>query len=350
MLPRENGGKRVMEPQSTGTRNTNFVVRVPCSLKENPRPAKMVLEFGHGLFGMRDQSYNATMLAIMANQYDWVYYATDWYGMCAFDVLIVARILINDVSTFPILPESVNQGWASRVVGLKILMNKVSQDGALKFNGVSLITPETPRQYYGVSQGGILGGGFGAYHPEMTRFVLGVPGAPFALLLGRSTAFTMYAEFMKLQFYSWFDIRIVFSIMQSYWDSAEAGGWLTLMNRDVQPGIPPKQVLIQAAYGDALVTPLAAQIMARAYNASSITPAYEPLWGIPGTMNFSYLLINTQLEQAAPFNGSGIVIWKYRDIPLAPYDNVPPNQLYNTHGCPRAYVVEEAKDFTNHHI
>jgi len=281
MLPRENG-KRVMEPRSTGTRNTNFIVRIPCSLTSNPRPANMVLEFGHGLFGTRDQSYNATMLAMMANAYDWIYYATDWYGMCAFDVLVVARTLINDISTFAILPESVNQGWASRVVGLKLLMNQVSQDEVLKMNGVSFISSNTPRQYYGVSQGGIVGGGFGVYHPEITRFALSVPGAPFALLLGRSTAFAMYAEFMKLQFYSWFDIRIVFSLMQSFWDSAEAGGWLTLMNHDVQPGIPPKQVLIQAAYGDGLVTPLGAEIMARSYNISAIAPAYEPLWGIPG--------------------------------------------------------------------
>lgn len=320
MLPRENG-QRVMEPAASATKNNNFLLRIPCSLIKKSTPAKMLVEYGHGLFGNRDELLDK-QFDIMANNYDWIFYATDWYGMATFDVLAVLKVLINDLSDFPILPESVNQGWSARAVGLRMLLNEISENDALKANGVRLLSPDTPHQFYGNSQGAVVGGGFATYSRDFTRVALMVPGAPFALLLGRSSAFTFYSQFMQLQFYTWFDIRVGLSLIQSFWDPAESAGWLNLLNRDVQPGFVPKQALLQAAYGDSLVTPLGAMIMARSYGASAIAPSYEPLFELP--------------DRTAPFsNSSAIMIWKYLNVPDGPYNNLPANTDFNTHGCPR---------------
>jgi len=243
MLPRENG-QRVMQPQASATKNNNFLIRIPCSLIKKATPAKMLVEYGHGLFGTRDELLDE-QFDIMANNYDWIFYATDWYGMATFDVLAVLKVLINDMSDFPILPESVNQGWAARAIGLRMLLNEISTDDSLKVNGVRLLTPDTPRQFYGNSQGAVVGGGFATYSRDFTRVALMVPGSPFAFLLGRSSAFTFYSQFMRLQFYTWFDIRLGLSLIQSFWDPAESAGWLNLLNRDVQPGFEPKQALLQ---------------------------------------------------------------------------------------------------------
>jgi len=38
---------------SKGTKEVNFVLRVPCSLLNGAKPASMLLQYGHGLFGSR---------------------------------------------------------------------------------------------------------------------------------------------------------------------------------------------------------------------------------------------------------------------------------------------------------
>ncbi len=47
----------------------------------------------------------------------------------------------------------------------------------------SVIGPATDVAYYGISQGGVIGGGYVASSHELTRAVLGVPGRKGAVLL-----------------------------------------------------------------------------------------------------------------------------------------------------------------------
>lgn len=74
-------------------------------------------------------------------------------------------------------------------------------------------------------------------------------------------------------------------------DQAEAG-WLREMT------LKNKFVLIHDALGDAEVTPIAAQIMARAYNCSTVSPESRHIFGVP--------------EQEGPFSGSGVKLCKER--------------------------------------
>jgi hypothetical protein len=69
------------------------------------------------------------------------------------------------------------------------------------------------------------------------------------------------------------------------------------------------------------VTTLGCAIMARAYGASTVHPQTRPLFGIQ--------------EREAPFNGSALVEWNYKDIMPVPTINVPPSAETNTHECPR---------------
>lgn len=59
---------------------------------------------------------------------------------------------------------------------------------------------------------GILGGGYMAFSTDHKRGVLGVPGTPYALLLGRSVDFDLYKAIFSLNAYNWRHIRIGISV------------------------------------------------------------------------------------------------------------------------------------------
>jgi hypothetical protein len=50
IFPRADG-KRVTKLQPLFTKKAQFLIRVPCSLKLSQKPAEMILQYGHGLFG-----------------------------------------------------------------------------------------------------------------------------------------------------------------------------------------------------------------------------------------------------------------------------------------------------------
>eukprot|EP01127_Copromyxa_protea_P022635 TRINITY_DN8236_c0_g1_i1.p1 TRINITY_DN8236_c0_g1~~TRINITY_DN8236_c0_g1_i1.p1 ORF type:complete len:132 (-),score=36.75 TRINITY_DN8236_c0_g1_i1:9-404(-) len=97
-------------------------------------------------------------------------------------------------------------------------------------------------------------------------------------------------------------------------DQSESSGWLQEMTKK------NKSILIQDALGDAEVSPLGAQLMARAYNCSTVAPQTQPIFGVE--------------EREGPFVGSAIVEWKYDDVAPAPEEDIPPTGK-NTHECPR---------------
>ena len=119
------------------------------------------------------------------------------------------------------------------------------------------------------------------------------------------------------------------SLMQQLWDNSESGGWLTNLVRPGSDKYPAKSVLLQAALGDAQVTTLAAELMARTLGASTVEPETRRVYGVP--------------ERKAPWRvggvgggNNGFVEWKYDDVPPVPHDrDLPPTDGMDTHECPR---------------
>ena len=67
-------------PFLNGQAQIYFTIQIPCSLALKRKAAKMILQYGHGLFGSRAESQDQ-YLKLMANHYDWIIVATDWQGM-----------------------------------------------------------------------------------------------------------------------------------------------------------------------------------------------------------------------------------------------------------------------------
>ncbi len=317
---------RSATPQQNGVSRVAFLVRVPCSVYNESREASLVLQYGHGLFGSRAEAQDA-YLGGMANRFGFLIVATDWKGMSKYDVPTALRIFATRIGEFRSLSERTQQGFLDNQVFLRLVRGRLAKHPKLRtVHGHPLLRKTTQVGYYGNSQGSVIGGGYFASSVDLERAVLGVPGCPFSLLLSRSKDFGPYHDALKLQLWDSVDLRVVISMMQLLWDPAETGGWLhnIASTRLPKPYPQTKHVLLQAALGDAQVTTIAAEFMARSAggNMSTIYPQTRPVFGLA--------------ESVAPFSHNAFVEYRYLDVPAVNRDtDVPPTDGKDTHECPR---------------
>jgi hypothetical protein len=144
------------------------------------------------------------------------------------------------------------------------------------------------------------------------------------LLLPRSADFDLYLNILRTKFEDDRLILQVIALMSMLWEPAEGAGWFHDMDKDV---------LLQVAIGDAQVSTLGAQMMARAYGASTVYPQTREVYGVQ--------------EQQGGFSGSALVEWSYPDGATEPVGNVPPDGDLDTHECPRREEAaqDQLRDF-----
>jgi len=309
--------------QQNGETEPEFMIRIPCSLAEDPRKTPMLLQYGHGLLGDLGEARTG-WLSSFANDMGYVIFAMTWTGMSDKDVGPITLMLAADISDFGLLPERCQQGFVEWVYGMRMMQTSFVNDPNIMYPGsngdVSLIDG-AEIGYYGNSQGAILGGAYTAMSPDLERIVLGVGGAPYALILSRSLDFDPFFLLFKQKYTDHRDITLLLVAVQTLWDPAESSGYLHHMNENPLPGTPSKDVLIQVGRGDAQVTAMSSHVNARAYGATTVAPETRPIWGV---------------DEAQPgFSGSAIVEFQYSDVPEEPYVNVPPEEGTDTHECPR---------------
>lgn len=351
-------GVRPMPVLNDEQEKVGWVARIPCSVladtahytpgagnapnngpdNANGSPMPFLLQYGHGLFGSRDE-INSGFLSKLADENKWILVALDWAGMAQYDVPQAIRIMASRLDEFASMPQRTVQGWAfdamlMRLMGTAAMANldafkspttgspmisalqyaagASSATVAIQTGDINVPGPLTAG-YYGNSQGSVVGCGYCAYQQDIRRCTCGVPGSPFALILSRSADFVPYYDALKLQMTHAQDIRLAIVLMQVLWDQGESAGWLREM--------APKGVLLQAGIGDAQVSNLGAELMARAYNASFVQPQTRAVYGIS--------------EKTAPFHGSALVEWLYDDVPDSPAGDFGRSDGKDVHECPR---------------
>jgi len=253
--------------------NLKFSVQIPCSLKEasldqfSGKDMNAVVEYGHGLFYSREEVMDSTFLQRMANDNGYLLVAADWRGMSMFDLPIIMKVLLADPSLFRATLDNLVQGFVAKMTMLHYVQNGMLEAEWMAFEGAEggmmrvPVTENLEINFYGISQGGILGAGYNAMMGVtgmLQRSILGVPGTPFALIMGRSADFEAFKNVMLLNFFNTRHVKIMTSLIQMAWDTLEAGG---LLAPPVNEVVPP--VLIQAGYGDVEVPVVSAHILAR---------------------------------------------------------------------------------------
>jgi hypothetical protein len=324
--PGSTHGPPVLDGAQANTYDANFRCIVPH--KAMDLGGARVSLYGHGLFGSRGEVEQG-QLEDFAQEHDIVFCATEWIGMSCPDVpdtppfpdspdpgystalqsyfndLLSGRqqapkdcdvpnvaTILHDLSGFPTLADRVQQGMLDFMYLGRAMVHPqgFAIDPAFQKTGGGSMFDTTHRLYYdGNSQGGIIGGALIAVEPDLDRGVIGVPGMNYSTLLTRSTDFGTgkppdptdpglpeYAYALYQSYPNELERPLLFSLMQTLWDRAEADGYALHMTTDPLPNTPAHRVLMQAGLGDHQVTQVAAETEARTIGAWTREPYADP--------------------------------------------------------------------------
>ncbi len=317
-IVRDSSGK----PTQNGTAQYTFVVLIPPSATDTaPAP---ILQNGHGLLGSLNEGTDS-YFAQMCGQYNYIGVAVDWLGMAADDNQTLVDAITQNVGIFQNVVDRQHQGFVNALLAMRMMMGGMGSDPNLQMNGKSIIDP-TRRFYRGDSQGGIFGTTYMSITTDVTRGLLGEPGAPYTLLLDRSQDFSGFKLLLRGSYPNGLDGRLMQGVMQIAWDRTEPDGY-------VQTLAPTHRVIIDDALGDHQVTPLGAHFIARTIGAKNQSPTNRELWGITDA-------------PGPDTDGSVMIEWDF-GLPPAPTTNLPDEVGTDPHGLVRFLkpAMDQADEF-----
>lgn len=252
--------------------SVKFIVLVPCSLvtqNENATNLTAIVDYGHSFLYSRQELLDSTFLHKMANENGYILVASNWRGMSRLDLPIVLRTFVSEPHLFSSLRDNIIQGYGARVAIQHFCRRALLDMDFMSFQRPRNLHRDNSTRarylFYGISQGGVLGGAYAALagaRDLLDGTILGNPGTPFSLLMPRSDIFPFYETLMLLNLRYKRHVRIVLSLMQIFWDSVEVSGVLSPPLTEPYP-----ETVIYTGLGDSTVTTLGAEVFARAYGA-----------------------------------------------------------------------------------
>lgn len=306
-------------PEPTGTKEVDWYLMIPNSAATAPAA---IVQHGHGLFGSRDQ-IEASNFRTFMNEYNYAFFAVDWTGMAGDDGPRAALVLDQgELEDFQFMMDRLQQGILESLLAMRMFKDDFSQDA-----DYGQYLDPSKLYYYGISEGGILGGVYMALTTDVTRGCLGVPGQPYNLLLTRSVDFDFFFDIAKSRIKDGRDIQLMLGMVQLLWNRAEPLGFTNHIIDDRFEGTPEHEVFLRAAIGDHQVTTLGAHHMARSIGATHLDTGIRDIFELP----------------QASGSASGAVYVEYDfGLPEDPACNIPPTACDDPHGKLRK--LTEARD------
>jgi len=305
----------------------DFEVVIPTSITlPGAAPAKVV-QYGHGLFGDCGEVEEG-YLAFEGNENGYIYGATDWIGLSEYDEATVVVMLAESFNDFAIVPDRLHQGMLNALVLMKMMtQSSFVNDPAVTYNGKSIISTNSADWHYtGNSQGGIMGAVYAAVSTDVERSVLGVGGGPYAILLPRSTDFQDLSDLLKLKYPRSIDRMESLALIQILWDRMDGSGYASYISNPL-PNTPSHRSIWHYGLGDAQVSWLGAHAIALSAGASMYASNVRE--GNETLTQFNLIADSTVLT-----TGNLIMGFDY-GLPQVPFVNIPPNDGYDAHECPR---------------
>jgi hypothetical protein len=288
------------KPDGTVDFNSTFTMDIPfrCFIPSSVQPggeATTVIPgqagiYGHGLLGDLDQVTSAGPVNV-GTRGGSTWCGANWDGFSAPDLIKAVFPSLTDMSNFPKMVDRMLQGFVNFMLVQRAMIHpdgfaaqsafQLDPDGAGGSPAVSVIDladgVNTRGIYYGISQGGIMGGALMALTPDSDYGVLGVPGMNYSTLLRRSVDSDRYFKTSVIGLYDHYtdehERPILLSLIQLLWDRGEANGYANNMTVDPLPDTPEHRVLLEVAYGDHQVTNYSAEVEARTIGAGVYSPA-----------------------------------------------------------------------------
>lgn len=275
-------------PLARGTVEVPFAVQIPLRVRdtvaagEGPAPLEI---YGHGLFGSRAELMQDWHTDHQENL-GVVSAGVDWWGMSELDLARIARTM-RSFNNLAATGERLTQAVINTMVLDRSLRGICRTSEAMQVpvdSGGTAPAYDADRVYfYGVSAGGIFGGTVAGVSTDLERFVLGVGGIGFPLMIKRSTHWSVLSAIVETNYDDPFDADLLLVMTAPIWDLAEPATFAPHLVHDLLHGAAPKRILLQVSPDDAQVPALAAIIQARTAGIPLLTPApFEP-WGLDTT-------------------------------------------------------------------
>lgn len=266
-------------PVAQGTARVPLLALLPRSLADDPSTPGRFLQFGHGFFGVREEIADNFVFEF-ADRFRFVVAAVDWWGMSAADSPDVIGQIINDPPRSLRFIDRVHQGMAN-FIALSYAANTTLRalpalqlDGAPAFDASEVY-------FYGISQGGILGGTYLALAPKVSRGVLSVGGAGFGMLMHRARPFIPFMNVIASRYPDALDQQKFVALAQGSLDRIDPMSYAPHLVTDLYPGSPAaRSVLMQLGVGDSQVPNLGHHAMARTLDLPLLNPAPRAVLGV----------------------------------------------------------------------
>jgi hypothetical protein len=208
----------------------------------------------------------------------------------------------------------------------RTVRGKLVNDPKMQMNGKAVADP-TKLYYWGISLGGIMGGSFMGYDPDVTFGSLTVAGGFWSTLFQRSSRWPQFELLMKGSYPDYLDQQLLLAIAQMDFDFSDPVSVAAHLLNDPLPGVPKKQIAFQMTVGDSQVTNVASEAMARTEQIPLLGPSVLSVAGM------------TSVKAPQP---SGLTIFDLHAQPVPPLTNVTPATDNGAHGAMGA--VQQVQD------
>ena len=267
-------------PELSGIGTANLGAIIPKCVETAQLPIPVTI-FGHGMFGNAADSLDNGFLQTLANEECTVVVGGDWIGLTNRQFAAVA-FAMNDLNRGAPLTDKLSQAVINFIVLQRMLRGPLLTSDAFQVGGEQVLDP-TRVYYFGASLGGIMGGVYMALDPDVTRGALGVPGGPWSLLFERSVFWPPLRITMKGAYPDPWDYQQNVALMGMLFEKVDPMAMAHRVLVDPLPDTPPKQLLLYMALGDALVSNIASDVLARTLNIPVIGPSVATPFGFTAT-------------------------------------------------------------------
>jgi hypothetical protein len=251
--------------------SANFVVEIPACATTATAPLP-VMVYGHGLFGDAASELETSYQRQLGQYLCMVQIGTNWIGLSSDDLPTIAGTVFPDFNQLHIITDRLQQAHVNAQVLTRLVLTKLKDDPALAIGSAAVIDGSTA-YYFGISDGGIQGATYMALAQDVTRGALNVPGAEWSLLMFRSFDFSQLLALLNVNLPDPLDQQILVALFQPEFDFTDPAGFASHVD------LTTKQLLLQEGIGDAQVTNLATEVLARELGVGGLD-LEQPVYGI----------------------------------------------------------------------
>ncbi|NQT92781.1 MAG: hypothetical protein HQ559_08470 [Lentisphaerae bacterium] len=258
---------------AVGEAEVPFILHIPMSLQgfDGQLPAR-ILQYGHGFFAGRSE-IESGWLNELADRFGFVLVTADWWGMSSFDLDPTINAIVSEPSELLLFTDRLHQGLANQIALSYAVAGPLAEAPEVQIDGVTVYDP-AQIYFYGVSQGGVLGGTYAPLAPLIERAVLGVGGASFTLMMFRSRYFASFLFLLESFVEGPFDAQKWVALLPTTFDRIDPITYAPHGIRDLYPNGPvERRILMQNAIGDTDVTNLASHLEARTLGVKLLQPS-----------------------------------------------------------------------------